>query len=105
MDPGLQRPKKYVDHLRRRVSLDRAAQKMRGQEGGMGGGRIRLFAALFVGALAAVAWAPKPVLAQTLPAMKFVTASLVSPAAAVTHYGTATTHTNSLAGVPGFGAT
>jgi hypothetical protein len=80
-------------------------KKMRGQEGGMGGGRNRLFAALLVGALTAAAWAPEPVVAQTLPAMKFVTASLVSPATAVTHYGTATTHTNSLAGVPGFGAT
>jgi RHS repeat-associated protein len=42
---------------------------------------------------------------QTLPAMKFVTAPLVSPSTAQTYYGTATTHTYSLAGVAGFGAT
>jgi RHS repeat-associated protein len=43
--------------------------------------------------------------AQTLPSMQFVTASLVAPATAQTYYGSATTHTNSLSGVSGFGAT
>ena len=42
--------------------------------------------------------------AQTLPAMKFVTAALVSPSTAQTYYGSATTHTYSLSGVSGFGA-
>jgi YD repeat-containing protein len=37
--------------------------------------------------------------------MAFVTAPLQTPSAAQTYYGAATTHTNSLAGVSGFGAT
>ena len=41
----------------------------------------------------------------TLPAMRFVTAPLVSPATAIAHYGSSTIHTNSLNGVAGFGAT
>src|ERR1700722_730055 len=45
-----------------------------------------------------------PAFAQTvtLPAMNVLSAPLVSPSAAVTFYGSATTHTNSLAGVSGF---
>ena len=61
-----------------------------------------------LGLLALAAAAPGAALAQaaqTLPAMKFVTAPLVSPTTAVTHYGSATTHTNSLAGLAGFNAT
>jgi RHS repeat-associated protein len=39
----------------------------------------------------------------SLPAMRFVTAPLVTPANAEAFFGTATTHTNSLGTVPGYG--
>jgi hypothetical protein len=43
--------------------------------------------------------------AVTLPAMRFVTAPLVAPSVAASYYAPSTTHTNSLAGITGFGAT
>src|ERR1700722_6501363 len=61
--------------------------------------------ALFLAALLLMTAGGREARAQTLPAMKFVTALLVSPSTATPHFGSATTHTNSLNGVSGFGAT
>jgi len=74
--------------------------------GRLAGGDVRGQARTWLLALAAVTFAAvgvREARAQTLPAMKFVTATVVSPAAGQTYYGTVTTHTYSLAGVAGFG--
>ncbi|HEY1561943.1 MAG TPA: RHS repeat-associated core domain-containing protein [Caulobacteraceae bacterium] len=66
-------------------------------------GRLGSSALVLTIALTLAAFVCGETSAQTLPAMKFVTAPLVSPSAAQTYYGSATAHTYSLAGVSGFG--
>lgn len=67
-------------------------------------GRLGSSALVLTIALTLVSFLPCNTSAQTLPAMKFVTAPLVTPSTAQTYYGSATTHTYSLSGVTGFGA-